>query len=232
VISEGCDFPWLRRLIDARPQASPVSWVQQIGRIMRPGERRPEYLCLCRNLERHAWLMQGGVPRAKIAEAQQAFEKPSKRQDSRSIGLESLRRFKRIDIPLLGGIVGSAYALYSLDSDTGIKTEWLTILDPCSDAAIYATRSVAPPDTAQPGKRKRRSNSCYGKWQLTEAPGDGFVGYATSSQRGALSEKQAAWWTRSAATHGLEPRAASELTRRQFQVLPVLSDCKVRVTGG
>ena len=225
VLSEGVDMPWLRRLIDARPMASPVAWVQQIGRIMRPGPRRPEYVCVCRNLERHAWLLQGGVPRSKVLEAQKAFEQPSKRTDSRAIGLEKLNRFKRIDVPLLGGLVGSAFALHSVDKETGVKTEWFCLLDPTSADVLYAQREVLPP---APGET-RRARDAYGSWKLCPPPSEGFVGFATSSARGQLSDKQAAWWERSAARFGLEPRAVNGLTRRQFSVLPVLSDLGVKV---
>src|SRR5579884_2986431 len=79
VVSEGVDLP-LRRLIDLLPTLSPVRWVQLLGRITRPvtvGEAAPEYWGCCRNLERHAYVLDGLVPLPALAQAQTAFGKPT-----------------------------------------------------------------------------------------------------------------------------------------------------------
>lgn len=219
VLAEGVDFPWLVRLVDARPTLSPVSWLQQVGRITRPKSRRPEYICVCRNLERHAYLLQGMVPRKVIGDAQAVFDGPSKRGAGRAMGLEALTRFKQIDLPLADGVRGHMYCLYSVDGDTGITTEWAVLLDPTSERAVSATRQVqALPD----GTRG------YGKWQAATVPAE-MAGFATSGFKGAVSEKQAAWWRRAAVRHGLDPNAVGKLTKRQFAALPVLSDLRLNL---
>jgi len=226
VISEGFDAPWLRRIISAKPTMSPVCFVQQLGRICRPGDIRPEYIETTRNIERHSYLLQGAIPRSVVAAAQDAFEKPSKRAASRSIGLEALRRFKPISLPLLGGVSGTMFSLYSTDSD-GLTTEWATLLDPCSDEPFCASRTIAP---LAPGE-ERRGKASYGTWVQTEMP-DSLTGFATSRHSGKLSEKQAAWWRSAAARYGLEPDAAETLTRRQFAALPVLKDTRRNLLEG
>ncbi len=59
VLGEGVDLPWLRRIVDARPTTSPVLFLQHLGRITRPGPGTPEYICTNRNIERHAYLLEG-----------------------------------------------------------------------------------------------------------------------------------------------------------------------------
>jgi len=217
VLNEGVDLPWLKRIIDARPTLSPVAWLQQIGRIMRPGGARPEYVCVCRNLERHAYLMQGLVPREVVAAAQEEFEGPSARTGARALGLEALKRFKQIKLPLAGGLMGAMHNLYSVNPDTGITTEHATLMDPCHDEVIVASRVVLP----VPEGEVSRSKGCWGNWAECSLPAD-FIGYATSGYRQKISAKQRAWWERSAKRCGLDPAAADTLTGRQFQALPLL----------
>lgn len=224
VVTEGFDMPELSRIIDARPTQSPVSWMQLIGRVMRnkPDGSRGEYICICRNLERHAYLLQGALPREQFAEAQEAFEKPSDRDTRARVGLESLRRFKAIPLPLADGVKGYMYSLYSVDSE-GVKTEYVTLLDPCGAEPICASRSVARlPD----GEAYDYRNAP--KWQRCTVPDD-LVGFATSGHRFELTDKQRTWWQRSAARHGLDPGAVDDITWRQFSALPVLSNLGARI---
>lgn len=217
VLAEGVDLPWLRRLVDARPTMSPVSWLQQIGRITRPGPVRPEYICVCRNLERHAYLLQGMAPRRAVSDAQAAFPNPSKRSGSRSIGLEALTKFKAIDLPLADGVRGSMYALYATENATGVITEWVALLDPTSERSLTARREVAP---ATDGSRG------YGRWVAAPLPMD-LAGHATSGFRGEISEKQRLWWERQATRFGLDVEAVRgnrKLAQRAFAALPVLRD--------
>lgn len=219
VLSEGVDFPWLRRLVDARPTLSPVSWLQQIGRITRPGPVQPEYICVCRNLERHAYLLQGMVPRTTLAAAQDAFPAPSKRGGGRAIGLEALSKFKAIDLPLADGVRGTMFAVYQTAPD-GVITEWVALLDPTSERSITARRTVGPVPADASTKRT------YGKWERAPLPDD-LAGHATSGFRGEVSDKQKAWWEREATKRGLDVaavRGTAKLAQRQFAALPVLRD--------
>jgi superfamily II DNA or RNA helicase len=224
VLSEGVDMPWLGRLIDARPTVSPVEFVQRIGRIMRPGKGyQPEYICCCRNLERHLYLFGGAVPREAVKAAQEAFEQPTKRDGHRSLGFEALARFKRIPYPLDGGLTGSMFNVHEVTAE-GVKVEWCVLTTPLSDSAIVARRDTRI-ERDEKGEIVKYHN---GKWARATMPDD-FAGFATSQQRGALSEKQAEWWERSARRYGLDPEAAEDIKRRQFQALPVLADLKVNL---
>jgi hypothetical protein len=222
VLAEGVDLPWLRRLVDARPTMSPVAWVQQLGRVMRPGPQRPHYVCVCRNLERHAYLLSGAVPREAFALAQAAFGAPSKRGGVRALGLEALRDFKAIELPLAGGATGYMYMLYTADRERGITTEYVAILDPTHEEPIVASRQ----NVLRPGEPAK-----WGVYAACAVPLD-LDGFATSGHRGECSPAQVDWWQRSAERHGLDPGAArAGLSRRAFAALPVLSALRVTVYG-
>lgn len=218
VVSEGVDLPWLGRIVDARPLVSPVAWLQWFGRVTRPYPHvTKHYVCTNRNLERHAYLLQGALPRSAVAQAQAAFLGPSKRGAGRVVGLESLGRLKPIELPLAGGVQSSAYMVYSVD-EKGVKHEWSVLFDPCHERPITAYRCLHPTGNAeQPWDYKGEG----AKWTLREMPSD-FSGFATSAARGSLSEKQAAWWKRAAHRYGLDSDA--EVSMRSFQALPVLKD--------
>lgn len=207
VVSEGVDLP-IRRLVDCSPSISPVRWLQQFGRITRPGGQS-EYVCTNRNLLRHGYLLDGLLPLSSIKEAQEAFAGPGKRAAVRAVGLEALGRLKATEIPIAGGITGLGYAISALEGHR--RTEYFCLLHPAWEEPIWAARENNP--------------GAYGRWSRCAPPEDlsGFASLAPS----AVSEKQRAWWERSAGAFGLDPTA--EVTRKQFQVLPVLSDLKVRL---
>lgn len=219
VVSEGVDMPWLGRMIDARPLISPVAWLQQFGRITRPGHGPKHYVCTNRNLERHAYLLQGALPRSVVAAAQTAFAGPSKRTVSRAVGLEALGRLKAVELPLADGVRTEAYMIYTsapTAPDARIMTEYAILLDPCHDEPIVATRVNAAKDGEE---------VTWGRWQRASLPAD-FAGYASSARRGSLTDKQRAFWSRCARRYGLDPEAAKsdKFSMRQFQALPVLKD--------
>ena len=212
VVSEGVDLPWLGRLVDARPMVSPVAWLQQLGRLTRPGHGPKHYVCVCRNVERHAYLLQGAIPRSAVAAAQAAFAKPSTRAAGRIVGLESLGKLKPIPLPLAGGVTSQMFAVFQVID--GVKHEWAILHDPSRDEPIVARRQVV----AVAGEE-----TTYSPWVAAPLPAD-FAGYATSSWRATASEKMKAWWKRSAAKFGLDPDAADTIKGRQFAALPVLKD--------
>lgn len=212
-LTEGVDFPWLAQLIDAQPTVSPVRWMQRLGRIMRPKDERPVYITVCRNLERHAYLMQGAVPREVFVEAQTAFEQPSKRSTARVVGLEAASKFKVIELPLIGGATGLMYTLQSTDRDTAKQTEYVILMDPSSPAPICASRVNGFDD---------RYQRVWGRWAECQVPSD-FTGYATSKRAVAASEKQLRAWSNLGPSRGLDP-GASDLTSRQVAALFVLKD--------
>ena len=209
VISEGVDMPWLARLWDARPTMSAVAWMQQLGRIMRPKEERPEYICVCRNLERHSYLVHDVMPRSTSIKAQLAFDAPTRRGLVRAIGLKGLGRYKQIRVPLDGGGFASMQCIFTM-SERAEKRLYISASVPWLAEPFVATR-VKP-----------------GKWHRCKMPVD-LVGYQTERTY-PLTVKQNQWWQRSAKRCGLDPDA--EIDARQFQLLPALAQTKTNILLG
>ena len=209
VVTEGIDLP-LRRLVDLAPTLSPVKWVQQLGRITRPTGDMPEYICCNRNLLRHAYALDGVVPVAAIVEAEKQLP-PASRAHSRVLGLEAIGRFKPTNVKLLSGLRLSIYSLSVVVQSTVI--EYCVLVHPVLEP-VWAAKV----NTVVDGVRQ------YGNWRLCDAP-NGVQGFSSVSPR-ELSDKQARWWSRSAARYGLDPE--QEVTRKNFAVLPVLADTGTR----
>lgn len=212
VVSEGVDLP-IKRLIDLSPTMSPVKWLQQIGRIMRPGST-PEYICCCRNLERHCYLMEGLFPNSTVKEAQDAFvdetgkPKFSKRSGTRVVGLEGLGKFAQTPIHLLDGTVGF---LYNLVHTAGYqRTEYIAFVHPNHPEPVRGVK-VNP---VRDGEIK------WGKWQLVESLPE--LKGCISAKTYELSEKQLLKWNNEAQHVGLNPHKV--ITVREFQILPFLLD--------
>lgn len=193
VVSEGVNLPWLGRLIDARPMVSPVAWLQQIGRVTRPGHGPKHYVCTNRNVERHAYLLQGALPRSTVAAAQAAFQTPSKRGAGRTVGLEVIGRLKPLELPLLGGVTSHAFSVWRMEGVNRVK--YAVLHDPCSDEPqVYRCE-----DVVEPGKEV-----AWGRWVPSKLPAS-FEGFATSKKNGPASEKQLIQWQRHAKRLGLDP---------------------------
>lgn len=205
VVQEGVDLR-LRRLVDLAPCLSPVKWVQQLGRIMRPWDGVPEYICTNRNILRHAYILQGVVPVNAVVETERKFG-PTQRAHSRVLGLEAIGRFKPSTTRLLNGAQLYVYSLSAfLD---GVAIEFCCLVPPASDP-IWASKVNRVVDGVKE----------WGTWARCEAPLDlrGFASIGTREP----SPKQKAWWDRSAHRFGLDPD--QPVDRKSFQALPVLSD--------
>jgi superfamily II DNA or RNA helicase len=212
VVSEGVDLP-IRRLIDVKPTMSPVRWVQQIGRIMRPctdASQYPEYVCCCRNLERHCYLMEGLFPPQIVIEAQTAFTTPSKRTGSRAVGLEGLGKFTTTPVHCLNGATAFMYNLVNVDGFQ--RTEYCVLVHPLYSETVQAKR-VSVNDG--------NGNMKWGKWSLIESMPPLEKGFNSAPAK-TLTEKQRAWWLKDCQRKGLDPNR--ELTSRGFQILPFLMD--------
>jgi hypothetical protein len=215
---------------------SPVKWLQQVGRITRPVSQTcvaclapvtgircdacgtdaagaPEYICCNRNLERHCYLYEGLIPPAKVAEAQRAFARPSRRAGMRAVGLEGLGRFTAAELPLAGGLTGTMYQLTCVDDYT--RRDYAVLVHPCSADPLYAVRDSRGVD----GSRD------WGKWRATAGLPD-LRGFGSAPAK-AVTEKQRAWWTRAAASYGLDLLAP--VNARNFAALPVLRDLGIRL---
>lgn len=215
VVSEGVDLP-IRVMIDAKPTLSPVAWMQQIGRITRPTDDPPLYVCTNRNIERHAHLLEGLLPSSTIYEAQQAFERPPARTGLRHFGLEALGRYKAVNVPLDGGIMATAYTLYDYDNASGQRREFFALVLPGSTATIFATRLNDLSGTEPK----------WGRWRRADLP-DSLTGYGITRSKMPCSDKQFAWWERDARRVGLDPSIRP--SKRVFAVLPVLMQLRLKV---
>lgn len=216
VISEGVDLR-LRRLVDLAPTLSPVRWLQQLGRITRPWDRQPEYVCCNRNIVRHAYAMEGALPSSVVAEAEKAFPQTS-RAHVRVMGLESIGRFKPSSARLRGGASVYVYSLFAVVDN--FVAEFACLVPPTGEP-VWACKT-----RAKLGVGEEATTHDWGTWVKTDQPQDltGFQSKAPSS----LTDKQKAWWKRSAHQHGLDPHV--EVDAKAFQVLPILKDLGLRLT--
>lgn len=206
IVQEGVDFPF-RRLVDLAPTLSPVKWVQQLGRITRPTDGSPpQYICTNRNLERHAYALAGSVPIRAIAESEAKF-KPTDRAHARVLGLEAIGRFKPDKIRTVSGVYMHIYAL-SVQIESAV-VEYCVLVHPTNEP-VWASKINT---VTEEGKK-------WGTWRKCEAPMD-LRGFASKSAN-AVTEKQMAWWKKSAARFGIDSR--EEPNRKTFQALPVLCD--------
>lgn len=211
VVTEGVDLP-LRRLVDLAPTLSPVKWVQQLGRIMRPGGH-PEYVCTNRNIMRHSYILEDVVPVSAVAETEKKFG-PTQRGHTRVLGLEAIGRFRPASVKLSDGCHAYMYSLSTVAA-SGITVDYCCIVHPTRDP-IWATKVST---------RNEDGTKSWGTWQSSQPPAD-LKGFSTVAPK-SLSEKQARWWARSAASFGLDPE--QPVDRKNFQVLPVLKDTGERL---
>jgi superfamily II DNA or RNA helicase len=212
VVSEGVDLP-IRRVIDCSPTMSPVRWMQQVGRIRPSKGVPPQYICCCRNLERHCYLWEGLLPNAKVAEAQSAFTDEngvplfSKRSGTRVVGLEGLGRFTTTDIHLNNGTIGFMYSLVHV---SGIKrTEYIAFVHPNNPEPVYGIKESA---------KKEDGTLDWGRWKLVDSLPD--LQGCVSAKVNPLTPKQVDRWNASAESKGLDP--FREVNTREFQILPFL----------
>lgn len=212
VISEGVDLK-VRRLVDLKPTLSPVKWLQQLGRIMRPWDGIPEYWCTNRNVIRHAYVLEGVVPSKVVGDQAKVFP-ISERGHLRVLGLEAIGRFKPTSVQLLSGAKMHVYSLFTVVGSAVI--EWACLVPP-TGAPIWASKS---------SQTDRAISGDWGKWvQHTETPAD-LVGFQ-SKPNGKITDKQKAWWARSARHVGIDPTV--EVDSKAFQALPILMDIGQRV---
>jgi hypothetical protein len=221
VVSEGVDLP-IRRLIDLAPTLSPVKWIQQLGRIMRPSDEVAEYICTNRNLMRHAYLLEGCMPPMFIAQAQQAFP-ISNRMGQRVLGLEAIGKFQPVEMPMANGMTGFIYVMASQDPNNSANIiEYAAIVHPALQEPIWATK-VKIKKGYDPVLQRMVMD--YGKWERTTAPADlkGFKSIPTEK----VTVPMANFWKRAAKGVGLDRDA--EVTRKNFQALPILLDIGLRL---
>lgn len=223
IVSEGFNLPALSVFIDANPTMSPGRFMQKFGRLTRRSDiKRKVYYCLCRNIERHAYLLDGIIPTSAVIEAQNAFQTVSIRAGQRVFGSEKFGKFKPLPFETSNGTFGSFYLVSSFDNGTNVSTKYAIVL---------------LPHKAQPlvfKKQDRKVNVDpekpwdWGKWEKSFLP-EGFAGYKTVAKRKTISEKQQNYWNRAAARVGLVPDR--EVDAREFQILPILDNTNTNING-
>lgn len=217
VVSEGVDLP-IRRLIDLAPTMSPVRWLQQVGRIMRPTDTPPEYICANRNLLRHGYLLDGLVPIDALRQGQVAFTKQGSRHHIRAFGLEGVGRLKPARLPLANGLFAHAY--YVTRTENHRATQYTAIVLPHSPAVLWARRlNVSTPRDGESTQVE------YGRWERCEPPSE-LRGFGSVPPR-PLSPRQLNWWKGAALRHGLD--ADADVDAKAFAALPVLVDTDMRI---
>lgn len=215
VITEGIDLP-LRVLVDLAPVMSPVRWLQQIGRITRPvalGEPLPEVICTNRNLLRHAYLLSGVLPSVLVTEAEGAFGFSERSLAARTIGLEAIGRFRPCTVKSASGATCSFYNVAAVDGIT--VTEYAALAHPAMEP-LWASRRHS---INQDGTRN------WGTWQKSDPP-ESLRGFASVPANN-LSEKQRAWWNKSAKGRGLD--VDQLVDKKNFGILPFLFDCGLKL---
>jgi hypothetical protein len=170
--------------------------------------------CTNKNLLRHAYLLDGVLPHEAVAEAEAKIGF-CERGDRRVVGLENIGRFKPSRIKNVQGITCTVYALSVVVNN--LVVEYAAIVHPAKEDPIWAVKM----NTINEDRTRN-----YGKWQRADPPED-LRGFGSMPGK-ALSEKQAAWWTRSAANFGIDPTA--KVDRKNFQVLPICVDLGVRLS--
>ena len=222
VLSVGVDLPAMDCLIDCQPTLSGLLWLQSTGRIQRthPGKKQPLLVVTNRNLERHAHLLEGLVPQRISVEAQEAFGKPSKRAGgASSIGFENLSKYKQLSVALRDGGWLTFYNLHAPDptQPPGSFAEFFVGWLPGRSEPLAAKRSTV--------RREKDGSYKNGRWVRCSVPSD-LSGFGTSKRTSGLSDKQKAWWERSAEAKGLAPEEAERITGREFTALPVACDAR------
>lgn len=213
VVSEGVDLP-IRRLIDLSPTLSPVKWLQQFGRITRPGGHS-YYTCTNRNLLRHGYLLDGCLPPSAMQQAQAVFPPSTRSMGLRAVGLESVGRLKPADIPLKGGLKALLYAMSSMEGHK--RTDYCVIVHPIKEDILWARKDSL--------RSEQTGELVWGKWYRCEPPTE-LTGFASLPPQ-PLTDKQKHWWMRAAASWGLD--AGAKINKKQFPVLPVLMDLRARL---
>lgn len=204
VISEGVDHPF-RNYLDLSPTLSPRLFVQRAGRIMRPGDVLPKYICTNRNIERHSYLFDGAIPESSIIQSQTAFEVPSTRNVRRALGLESLGRIKCEYVSSLNGLRVGVYHIQQLAADK--RTQFMCILHPAKQEPIWLSRTGSDAYT-------------YDPWQACSMPTD-LSGFSSTSGA-SMSPGQKKWFENQAKTYGIDPN--QPMNARKFQLFPALKD--------
>src|SRR5262249_62223284 len=121
-------------------------------------------------------------------QAREGFGRPPARGGVRVLGLENLGRFKAVELPLLGGVMGQLYCLQQVEGSQ--VRQWAILVHPAALDPIVATRLNG----------RREEGTAYGRWQPYEGLpeiADGFP----SVQAGGLTPKQSLSWRPSPAPH-------------------------------
>lgn len=229
VLAEGVDLPWLRRLVDLRPLRSPVAWMQLLGRCTRPvgpDEPPPEYVCACRNLERHAYLLGDRWPARRLAQEEAAAfggGAPRGGPLDRGLAWDALRGRRVYAVPLRGG--GAAQVVHLRRVAVSSHDPHLAWDRQEEVLAVGVPGEATPRTFVRSVTSDASGRRIWGRWQPTTLDAAGYAGWE-AGKPWPLSEKQRAWWERAAAERGLDPAAAAELTAREFAVLPALCDAR------
>jgi len=168
----------------------------------------------CRNLMRHAHVLKGCIPFSSLVQAEKTFGFSERTISGKVIGLESIGRLKPSTAKTRSGLT---FSIYCMSSVNGLDV---------TDYAALAHPSMDPVWAIRKHKKKEDGTRDWGKWVQCDPPAD-LKGFS-SLPGGTVSEKQLAWWQRSASRLGLDETVVP--TRKNFAVLPFLMDLNLRLT--
>lgn len=216
VVSEGIDFPF-RQYLDLTPTRSAVAFMQRFGRITRPTEDEPLYVCTNRNLESHGYLLEGCLPASAFAEVQSVFGGPTTRSVGRIAGLESLGRIKPCYTKCVNGVTVTFYCVSAVSNGGTERAHYAVILHPAYQGVLWFHRTQINIEGAE---------TDWGRWSHLPDPPGRLTGFSSVTPS-MISEKQLAWWKGQgrrpgAQTYGLDP--TQTVNAKQFQILPVLEN--------
>ncbi len=226
-VGEGTDLP-LRFMYDASPTMSPPLWMQRVGRICRPGDVTPRYITTCHNLLRHGYLWEGLVPRAAFAKSVSVWGDgftPSRRTVCRAMGMTGFGRFLPTEVRLASGETAFLYALSSKD---GFR-QAAALLIPAQPKPLYFFRQLHGTGEMVSFSPKPGVNVTYerkeGTWKMVDTLPD--LTDCVSLPSSPLTPNMKRWWNNAAARKGLA--ADWQPTAKEFCVLPILTDCGVKI---
>lgn len=225
VISEGFDLPAIRNLYDFAPTNRPGNWFQFFGRVVRPYKNKTKhYVCFCRNLEQHAYLLSGLIPNHKFKDIQSGFKNPwvnIRRSFNPKLG-EKLCHCKPMIYKTKSGIWGNFFN-FEIEGKTK-KWNIIIIYKHMEPIPIVAHREICKTEF---GNYDYAGASRYSKIKPDRLLN--ITEFKTCKYNVPITPKMRNWWHRSCDKFGLAPLEEYEPNSREFGILPVLNDLNERL---
>jgi superfamily II DNA or RNA helicase len=217
VVSEGVDLP-IRVLIDARPTASPVKWMQTLGRVTRPSDKRPLYVSVCDNVGRHLYLIEGMFPQPEKEKIELNLSKLRRKNASAGLWMRLGVGGKVKPCPVYMADGRVANAVWGWLVQDSRKYEIFLI-----DYGMLGYKAGKRVHTRAPDGSWK-----WGNWQACDPEELGLQPYKTHNSDWRPTPKMETWWQKDCERFNLSPIDQQERWNNTvFQTLPFLAN-----TGG